>query len=507
MKRTKRMMSLILAVLLLTVLLAGCGDEANPKDGDSGKKDSLTVRVTIPFSNLDPHSHNTAVGFMVDPQIFDPLVILDDYTMETAPCLAESWDVSEDGKEYVFHLKSGVTFHNGNSFTSKDVKYSYERVLGGTFLNSVISMVDRVEAVDDLTAKIILKEPFSPFLKAVQQIYIVDEETINEQGEAALKNPIGTGPYRFMEWNEKDQRVSLEKYEDYHGAPANISKLNFTVITDANTAAIALESGDIDFAIKMDANSYYSLKDNDKIVVDSAPTSHMFYLIFNNASGVTANKKLRQAISCAIDRDAIVMVNSDGFDQVTGGYLYEGITGYSGGVDMYEYNPEYAKELLKEAGLENLELSFMSDREYVAKIAQVVQANLADVGITLNIEQIDAAAFDEKIYGKTYEMAYWSNSNYSMDADDLYKWYYSGSGTNITYYNNQEFDRLVTEARSAASDEEREVIYRQALEIFKEEAPIVPIYFQTQFDAYAKGLKTSGIRPAGYPRFSNYSWE
>jgi len=350
--------------------------------------------------------------------------------------------------------------------------------------------------------------PFAPFLKTVQQIYIVNEKTINEQGDAAFKNPIGTGPYKFISWNEKDKTVELEKYEDYYGEKAHISKLSFKVITDTNTAAIALESGDIDFALKMDSNSYNTLKENSKIVVDYQPTSYMFYLIFNNKEGVTNNKLLRQAISYAIDREAINMIQSDGYDKVADGYIYDGVTGYSGGkVKTYDYDVEKAKALMKEAGIENLKLSFMSDREYVTKIAQVVQSDLAKIGITLNIEQVDAAAFDEKIYGATYEMAYWSNSNYSMDADDLYKWYHSGSGTNVTYYNNPEFDKLVEEARSVADEVKRQELYNKALEIFKNDAPIVPIYFQTQFDAYQKGLKTSGIRPAGYPRFSNYSWE
>lgn len=501
----KKKISLLLILALLLVTLAGCSS-GNEPSGDVAK-DSLTVRLTINPTNLDPHNHNNAAGFTLDPQVFDPLVIMDDSTMEIVPCLAESWEMSSDGLEYTFHLKQGVKFHNGNDFTASDVKYSYERVLNGTYLNGVINMIKEIVVDDDYTVTMKLDAPFAAFLNQVQQIYIVDEDTINEQGDDCLKNPIGTGPYKFVEWNETEQTITYEANQEYFGKAASIDNLIFKVITDINTAAIALESGDIDVATKIDSNAYYSLKDNDNIVIDSAPTSYMFYVIFNNDNGLTTNKLFRQAVSYAIDRDAIVMVNSDGLDTVTKGYAYEGISGYSGGVEMYEYNPEKAKELLAESGIENPEVSFIADREYVVKIAEIIQGQLEEVGIKVNVEQIDAAAYDEQIYGKTFQMGYWTNSNYSMDADDLYKWYYSTSGSNITYFNNSEFDSLILEARQENDNAKREELYAEALEIMKEEAPIVPIYFQTQLDAYQKGLVTPGIRAAGYPRYSNYSWE
>ena len=338
----KKKVSLAMILILVITALSGCG--GNETESENGEvKDSLVVRATIDFTNLDPHNHNTASGFMLDPQIFDPLVIMNDATMEIVPCLAENWEISEDGTEYTFHLKEGVTFHNGSAFTASDVKFSFERVLNGTYLNNVINMVESVEVIDDYTVKMVLDAPFAAFLNQVQQIYIVDEDTINEQGEACFKEPVGTGPYKFVEWDETEQSVSLEAYEEYHDTPASIRYLEFKVITDVNTAAIALESGDIDVAPKIDANAYYSLKENENIVIDSAPTSYMFYVIFNNDNGITSNKLFRQAISCAIDREAIVMVNSDGLDQVTDGYVYDGVTGYSGGVSMYEYDVEKAK--------------------------------------------------------------------------------------------------------------------------------------------------------------------
>ena len=244
-KIMKRSLSLILALAMTLTLLAGCGNKAKNNDpGSSGEKEMLTIAVNEDISGLDPFAQNTSLQNTYTILMYDSLLALDPATGEIVPGLAESYDIVS-ATEYVFHLRSGVKFHNGEDLKASDVKFSLERAAASTGMASKVSQIDRVEVEDDSTVRIFLNVPSTTILNnlAFCGTSIMCEEWCNANQGSFKHN--GTGPYVFREWNSGES-IIFDRNDNYWGEKGAMKTLKFVVMNEANSRTIALETGEID---------------------------------------------------------------------------------------------------------------------------------------------------------------------------------------------------------------------------------------------------------------------
>lgn len=294
----KKALAMMITILMLGSLLAGCGGTAGSSSGAAAGSSEATAGtdaggdsvgseasasgdgelvVAIPDapSYMDPHIQATFGTYRVTTQIFDRLVQLDN-SMQFTPKLAESWDV-EDETTTVFHLRQGVKFHNGEEMTAEDVKYSLERCMASEGVNTNYLIIDTVEAVDDYTVKVTTKEPFNALLyRLTLDAAAIVSKTAAESGDDFNANPVGAGPFKFVSWDIGGD-VVLEAHEDYYGGAPEIKRLVFRPIPEAINRTIGLETGEIDMAYDLDFNDLETVENNDNLTSMSRSGTTTWY--------------------------------------------------------------------------------------------------------------------------------------------------------------------------------------------------------------------------------------
>lgn len=457
--------------------------------------DVLVVGQIAEPKSLDPAAVTAVNDFRILVNLYEGLVRYKSGTLEVAPALAESWDISEDGTEYTFNLREGVTFHDGTPFNAEAVKFNFDRMLNedhpyhntGPFpLAFFFSAVQETTAVDDLTVKFTLNEPYAPFLSnlAYPTGLLVSPEAVKQHGEDIGRNPTGTGPFKFVEW-KSNERVVVDRYADYWGDPAGVQAVVFRPITDANTRVAEMLAGGIDMMVEVPPTALSQFQGDDFTIVEQAGP-HVWFLILNAKEGPFANKLVRQAANYAINKEAIVNDVLEGTADVAAGPTPPAFAwAYNEELDPYPYNPEKAKELLAEAGAEGAELTFYvteggSGMLDPVAMGTAIQADLAAVGLDVKIETYEWNTFlgevNPGLEGKAdmAEMAWMTNDPDTLPYLALRTdaWPENG-GFNSGYYSNEKVDELLEKARTATSQDERAALYREMQTIVQEDAPWV----------------------------------
>nr|WP_246028655.1 ABC transporter substrate-binding protein [Maritalea mobilis] len=457
--------------------------------------DVLVVGQIAEPKSLDPAAVTAVNDFRILVNLYEGLVRYKSGTLEVAPALAESWDISEDGTEYTFNLREGVTFHDGTPFNAEAVKFNFDRMLNedhpyhntGPFpLAFFFSAVQETTAIDDLTVKFTLNEPYAPFLSnlAYPTGLLVSPEAVKQHGEDIGRNPTGTGPFKFVEW-KSNERVVVDRYADYWGDPAGVQAVVFRPITDANTRVAEMLAGGIDMMVEVPPTALSQFQGDDFTIVEQAGP-HVWFLILNAKEGPFANKLVRQAANYAINKEAIVNDVLEGTADVAAGPTPPAFAwAYNEELDPYPYNPEKAKELLAEAGAEGAELTFYvteggSGMLDPVAMGTAIQADLAAVGLNVKIETYEWNTFlgevNPGLEGKAdmAEMAWMTNDPDTLPYLALRTdaWPENG-GFNSGYYSNEKVDELLEKARTATSQDERAALYREMQTIVQEDAPWV----------------------------------
>lgn len=512
--------NIICLLLALIMMLSGCGKgETNAPVTDSGQKttakDSIVFSINADIQSLDTNNIADTVSYMVAFQVYDTL-IRQEPDDSLAPGLAESWQISEDGKEITFKLKDGVKFHNGDSLTAADVAYSVNRAIGSTYAQNVTSIMESAEVVDDSNVKVILKEAYAPILYCFTNgnMGIVSQKAVEAAGEDYARNPVGTGPYKFVEW-KSGEKIVLERFEDYFRGPAPIKNLTFMIMSDKNTAAIALEKGEVDVLYDPDMNDIENLKNTESIQYLQRPLSNNFYFIaFNTKEGIFSNQKLREAVSYAINRDDIVEGALNGLGSPVEGPIGLNCFGHQENFKNNPYDPDKAKELLTEAGYpDGLTVTMkLNQSSYYTKPAEVVQEQLRKVGINVEMDLLERGAFLEDVADNCrYDVTLYMVSYVIPDADyTCYTRFHSDNigyaKTNYTQYNNPQIDDLIMKARYSQDNDERYEIYGQICEIIRKDAPMIPLMTSISHIAAGKDLKGVYASPGQKHYVFNYSW-
>lgn len=525
-------------------LLAACGGGGGQTPAPSGAtpatspvaqgspagtgKSTIVVGLQAEPVTLDPHQvtdYNT--GRAVDP-MFERLVRFKDESTELEPGLAEKWDISDDGLTYRFSLRQGVTFHDGTPFDADAVVFSILRQIDpnhpyhdtGEFAYAEFTFgkVQSVKALDPQTVEIVLKEPYAPFLSnvAIHAASIVSPAAVQKYGRDFSKNPVGTGPFRFVEW-KPGVEVILERNPNWWGGQPQVERLIFRPIIEDRARLTEFEAGSIDFIVNIPPDDLPRLKQSPDVTVLEQPGMHVWYVVFNCRREPFDKKEVRQAVNYAINKEAIVKELLKGTGVLAKGPLPPVVWGYTDDVMEYRYDPAKAKELLAQAGYPNgFKVTFWvpesgSGMQQPKAMGAAIQADLRAVGIEAEIQTFEWGTYLDKVLGnpdelpEMFEMS-WIGDN--GDPDNFLFILLSGdawppNGFNMGYYKNEQVDELLLQAQRLNDRTKREQLYQQALKLLVEDAPWAWIDHETQIVAMKKFIQGFKLHPTGVFRFQN----
>ena len=468
--------------------------------------------------SLDPAAVTAVNDFRILVNVYEGLTRYKSGTLEVEPGLAESWEISEDGKTYTFKLRDGVTFHDGTPFNAEAVKFNFDRMLDenhpfhdtGPFpLAFFFSAVEKTEAVDDMTVKFTLNAPYAPFLSnlAYPTGLMVSPEAVKANGADFGRNPVGTGPFKFAEWRS-NEAVVVERNENYWGENAGTQAVVFRPITDANTRVAEMLAGGIDMMVEVPPTSLGQFE-GDGYTVHEQAGPHVWFLILNAKEGPMADKRVRQAANYAVNKEAIVNDVLEGTATVAAGPTPPAFAwAYNEELDPYPYDPERARELIAEAGAEGAELTF-----YVTEggsgmldpipMGTAIQADLEAVGFDVTIETYEWNTFlgevNPGLEGKAdmAEMAWMTNDPDTLPFLALRSeaWPDQG-GFNSGYYANEKVDELLEEARVATDQDRRAELYKEMQAIVQEDAPWVFVANWKQNAVTNDRVEDFGLEPS-----------
>lgn len=493
MKKTYR--SLLGVMLMAILLVAGCsggstrsgGNEQGNEGSENGGKTTLTIAQSADLTTMDPQNSLSTTGDRVFRNMFSRLFYRDN-NMEIQPELVDTYE-SIDDVTWHFKLKEGVTFHNGDALTAEDVKFSLERVMTDDTLKEFpyFKQFLEVNAVDELTVEIKTDGPMPTILPLLAKSGsdILPKNYFEEVGvEEFQKNPIGSGPYKYVEWKH-DDRVVLEAYDDYFGEAPKWEQVIVRAIPESSTRVGELLTGGVDIATDIPPNEWDRVNAEEGISLVNGDTTRVMLLMLRHTDGyVTADPKVREAIDLAINEQAIVDSVLKGTAVPVRSRVPEGVIGANPDLyDTYVYDVEKAKELLAEAGYEDgLELTFTAPKGRYpldGEVAQLVASMLGEVGITVNLELLESSAFLDKYNSNSNEeMIMIALADGLLDASYSLVHYTKERAAGQTDYYNEEVEELFNAANQNLNAEERIQQYQKIAEIVAKERPHIFLFQQ-----------------------------
>jgi peptide/nickel transport system substrate-binding protein len=516
----RKLFVFMLVLSLVLGMLAGCSSPADEEASEETTEESsveeneeaateeedevavevqkdIAIALNSDITSLDPQGHNDTKSEAVSFLVFNRLFRLNT-DFEYVPDLAESWEQPSD-TEWVIKIKEGVMFHNGNEMTSEDVKFSLERSMEQPKVEHVLAEVESIEVVDDYTVKITTKTAFAPFLYSLVHAgaSILPKEYVESADE--FKNPIGSGPYTFVEWVSGD-RVVVEKNPNYFDEEnmGQSEMITFRVIPEGASRTIALETGEVDVVQELATMYRNKFEAADDLRLYEKASTRVDFFAMNNEKEPYNNQKVRQALNYAIDKNAIMIVAIEGAGEEAKSVLAPSMLGYKAA--DYEYDVDKAKELLAEAGYpDGFSTTITTSGDDRKRIAQIIQGNLMEVGITADIDMLEWGTFiDMAMEGGHETLILGWTSNPDPDAT-LTPLYYSDSigGFNFSRINDPKVDELIVAAREELDLEKRKATYNEFHEYVMDQAPIVPLFVKNNVVGANAGLKGIELSPQG----------
>jgi peptide/nickel transport system substrate-binding protein len=487
--------------LFALVALVGCGGGGAPQSNTP--PDTLYVALEAEPPELDPNLSSAYVDRQVMASLYDKLVDIDE-NGEIVPMLAKSYDVSDDGKVYTFHLRDGIKFHDGTEFNAEAAKYNLERYQEEDSVRSTeVEPIESVEAVDEYTVRVTLSEPFAPFLAVLTDRagIMASPKAIEENNGRISKDPVGTGPFKFVE-RVRGDHITVEKNPDYwrEGLP-KIDKIEYRGIDDENVQYQNLQSGELDIIDSIPLVEFKELQESGDYNVSIEPGLGYQGVFLNVTQPPFDNKQLRQAVYRLVDREAIVKaVLRDVGGEAGNSPFSEQSWAYSEESDSYpERSVEEAKALLEEAGEpDGFSFTLKTDPSPInQQIGQVIQNNLKPAGIDVKLEQEEFGTLLDDSTNGNFQALFlgWSGR---IDPDlNIYDFTVTNGDFNDSGYSNPEVDKLLNEARITSDRDRRKELYGQVMEILHEDVPYVYLYHNNQTTDFAMQPTVQGFEP--YP--------
>ncbi|HEY8566769.1 MAG TPA: ABC transporter substrate-binding protein [Beijerinckiaceae bacterium] len=450
-------------------------------------KTTLTLGMAIEPPGLDPTvAAPVAIREVTWANLYEGLVKLD-RNGKVQPLLAKSWEVSPDGLTYTFRLREGVTFHDGTTFDSADVKFAFDRARAPTSTNAqkqIFAPIEAIETPDALTAVVKLKEPSGNFLYylAWGDAVIVAPET----AEGNRANPVGTGPFKFKAWARGD-RVELVRNPSYwQPNKTALESVTFRFINDPQAQVAALRAGDVDAFPNIGAPELFAdLRKDRRFVTASGNTEGEIVAGLNNAKKPFDDVRVRRALMHAIDRKSLVEGAYSGFGQPIGSHFSPNHPAYVDLTSVVPYDTAKAKALLKEAGAEGLKLTLKTPQmAYASRSAELIAAMLSEVGVTVTLvpTEFPAKWIEEVFRNKDFDMTIVAHAE-PLDIDIYARdTYYFG-------YKNPAFKALIAEAGRTTDEAQRLETYRKAERMLAEDVPALFLFQLPKLGVWNAKLK------------------
>jgi peptide/nickel transport system substrate-binding protein len=487
----------LMLMLAFVLALAACSggnsasnEEDDTKEGNTNEEAPAQEGGELVFvtpsdaPTLDPHGMNDTATTNATTQIFDRLT---EYAEDgsVVPSLAEEFNQVDD-TTWEFKLRQGVKFHDGSDFTAEAVKMSLERLIDPEFASPravVLNMITEVTVVDDHTVQLKTAEPFAPLPAhlAHNAGSIIAPSAIEDEksgGKKVDENPVGTGPFKFESWN-RGAEIKFVRNDDYWGEKAKLDSIVFKVIPEQATRVAMLETGEAHVML-VGSSDVTQVEGIEGVELDRVKGTRMDYVGFNINKEPFDDVKVRQAVAMAINKEDIVNGILDGQGVAAVGPLAPTVVGNSQDLKPLDFDVEAAKKLLADAGLPDgfkTTLYVNEGSKERSDIAELVQAQLGEIGIEVSIETIEWGAFLEKTAAGEHEMFVLGWTTVTGDADyGLYALFHSsmhGNPGNRSFYTNTKVDELLDKGRTATDQEERNTAYAEVSQILIDEAPMV----------------------------------
>lgn len=493
----------ILCLLAAIVIFNSCGMRPG--------EDTLAIGIAQTIPTMDPAMHRDRVTESVHRNMFDGLVTRD-RNMQVVPELAESWYLVDD-RRWEFRLRQGIQWHNGDPFTAPDVKFTLERVMLPTRIDGrssprkgLLGPLETVEVIDDYTVQLVTSEPWPTLLAMLPFHEMVPKTYIEEVGDAYFaEHPVGTGPFRFVEWR-KGEHIIMERFHDYYGgAPdippvgtAHIERLIFRPIPETATRVAALKAGECGLIQLLPPHLIDNVISDRRTRILSCAGTKSYYVGMNCLRSPFDDLRVRQAMNYAVDMESIVETILEGAAIVLPGPLVPDAFGHDPLLSLYQQNIEKAHELLAEAGVSD-DIAFELDcTQDTKEVATAIAAQLKKVGVKAKVRVWEWGVLRSELekQSRTCFMSDWGNA--SLDpVGILNPTLHTGGRGNYTGYSDPEVDRLLDEAMVTMDTEKRRRLYREAERIIHTNSPWIFGYSMKEIYAARNEIRNWTPTPDG----------
>lgn len=488
----KRWFAVTVAAAVVLVALGS----ASPAPAPPG---TLRVGLEAQPTTMDPGLSTDLYSQQVYSQILEGLVMLDPQGV-AQPALAQSWSSSADGRTWTFHLRQNVKFHDGTDFTAEDVKYTIERILNPETRSpqrGLLSQISAVDAVDRHTVRITTRAAFAPILTNLAiAAYIVPRAAHTRLGRDFARRPVGTGPYKMVEWLPED-RIVLEANPDYYAGRTSMDRVQFRFIPEASVRLAELEAGGLDLIAGVPAQDLRRLRVSLVVDLQEVVGTNYRLLGFNTSVKPYDDVRVRQAIAHAVDKQRLVDVVWPGRGVPAEGPIPPTSWAFDERFKGLGYNPNRAKHLLAESGHGGgLELNLLlSEQEELRREVALLIDQLKQVNITLKPTVVDFPTLLDRLLKTNYDVLRVGWTTNPEPDSLLYSPFHTSAigGFNFTKYRNPRVDELLDRGRTTAAIAERVRIYREAQRLIVQDAPMVFLFHEKRTYAHRKAV--SGFKP------------
>jgi len=482
---------------------------------------TLTFATGADPDSLDPQNTQSNPGEQVNRMMHENLVRFS-AKMQLEPALAESWLASKDGLTWTFKLRKGVKFHDGTPFDAKAVKYFFDRVLGDEkpFKASLYTpVVQGAEVIDDSTVRVILKQPFGAFLfiMAHSAGAIVSPAAHQKWGKDLALHPVGTGPFKFVEWMKGDH-VTMERNDGYWGGAPNLDRVVVKTVREDQARVLMLESGDADLIVNIPTEEIPRLRKDARFTIESSPTARALFIAINVKKKPFDDVRVRQALNYAVNRDAIVKELFQNNAQVVASHVSPLQNGYAQ-LAGYPYDPKKSKELLAQAGQPALKVKLWSPKGRFVKdyeLAQAVQQDLAAVGVEATLSTMEWGAYlaatktpAEQTPRELFLLG-WSPSTGEARWGTfpiLHSSQLAPKGDNRGFFVSRGLDEAIDKATLATTDQARLGALREAQQIAIKEAPYIFLISPNMIVGTSKKVRGVMNLPLELTYLTEKSWK
>lgn len=534
----KRLLGGLCLLLAAMFCLSGCGgNEANENNqGVSGQavitgdetssttgsdvsidKDTMIFAMTSEPPSLEPGASTDNFITAACAQFYETMFRLSAADRSVAePLLCDSYEWTNEGKTLLFKIKEGVKFHDGSILSAEDVAYSLNRAITMPANAGTSSVMIDAVVVDDTHVALNLQYPYEATLKILcNPAYSIVSKDYFENASANGVNistqPMGTGAYKFVQW-DSGSKIIGEAFEDWHGGEVAIKSFEIRILMDTSSASIALEDGQVDALLGVSGADLPRLRENPEVSVLSAESAGLYYVSMNAKSDLFSDVRVRQAVSCSINKEELLYGAFDGVGWTRESMIPSPYFGFDPEFKANQYDIEKAKALIEEAGAtgKHVVIKCINANEYSLS-AQVLQEQLRLIGLDSEVQIMERANFVEEVYNKCdYDICVgWRGGTYA-DADAIVWGFFNsdsvGFNNNIANVDSPTVDELLLKARTSVDTDERFALYQELNEINNENCWYIPIVQSTCSLCVNQHLKGAYAQSFALYKFNDFSW-